>query len=97
MDKARIAIVPADETNLSARDLKVVFFDRTILKIKEDLVIQCAQLNGYQLKFKNDNCHGIDLCEVYPGVGLGVVQRRRPAKRLVIDVCFFSFFSLSIT
>jgi len=37
-------------------------------------------------------CHGIDLCEVYPGVGLGVVQRRRPAKRLVVDPRFFSFF-----
>ena len=36
MDKARTAIVPADENNPSARDLKVVVFDRTILKNHEN-------------------------------------------------------------
>jgi hypothetical protein len=35
IDKARIAIVPADETNPSARDLKVVVFDRTIIKFRD--------------------------------------------------------------
>ena len=55
MDKARIAIVPADETNPSARDLKVVIFDRTILKSNGVSGLRWAELDGRQLKFKNDN------------------------------------------
>ena len=56
MDKARIAIVPADETNPSARDLKVVVFDRAILKpTGHSTGIPWAKLDGLRLEFKNDN------------------------------------------
>ena len=56
MDKARIAIVPADEMNPSARDLKVVVFDRTIIKSPEDgSGIPWAKLDGLRLEFKNDS------------------------------------------
>ncbi|OCK88888.1 uncharacterized protein K441DRAFT_668351 [Cenococcum geophilum 1.58] len=56
MDKARIAIVPADEMNPSARDLKVVVFDRTIIKSRDSgLGIPWAKLDGLRLEFKNDN------------------------------------------
>jgi HNH endonuclease len=55
MDKARIAIVPADETNPSARDLKVVVFDRDIFNIKSGLSFPWSELDGRRLEFKNDN------------------------------------------
>jgi hypothetical protein len=56
MDRARIAIVPADEMNPSARNLKIMVFDRTIIKNRDGgLGIPWAKLDGLQLEFKNDN------------------------------------------
>ncbi len=59
MDKAQLAIVPADEKDPSAERLKVIVFDRDILTRPATASIQWADLDGLELEFKTEHRPGL--------------------------------------
>ncbi len=76
LDKAQIAIVPADEENPSAEELKVVVFDESILKLtRVGLNFDWKSLNGLRLQFRNGNRP--DLRYLYFSYLVTLCRRRR--------------------